>query len=212
MKEIFDDLKSSIWKDDRLYGMQQIAREERFQLKERERLGPQANALKSFQLFKGSRGKRLKNVLYKVDRNTSLKTRLYDYVYFGDSRNRVSTVVEFYLPQWNFSRMLIRPKSNLHKMKEIFGKGNLIFKELKTFHRKYKIEAANIEHLTYELNEEFLELLAEQQQLWVEANGNFILFYFKNKEVATDQLMDNYEYVLDLLDVLLYGHSKEEYV
>ncbi len=212
MKEIFDDFKSSIWKDDRLYGMRQIANEEKFQLKERERFGPQANALKRFQLFKGKRGKRLKNILYKIDRNTSLKTRIYDYVYFGDSKNRSSTVVEFYLPQWNFSKMLIRPKNSLHKMKELFGKGKLIFQDLKEFHKKYRIDAKNLEHLTYELNEEFLDLLADQQRIWVEANGNFILFYFKNKEVPTDQLVDNYEYVLDLLDCLLHGHSNEEYV
>jgi len=212
MKEIIDDLKSSFWKDDRLYGMRQVANEERFKIKERERFGPQANGLKSFQLFKGKRGKRLKNVMYKIDPNTSLKTRIYDYAYFGDSRNRVSTVVEFYLPQWNFSKLLIRPKSNLKKVKELFRKGTLIFKELKTFHNKYQINAAQVENLTYELNEEFLELLAEQQRVWVEASGNYILFYFKNKEIPTAQIVDNYEYVLDLLDALLYGHSNEEYV
>lgn len=212
MKEIFDDLKSSIWKEDRLYSIQQIARAENFQLKERERFGPQANGLKGFQLFQGKRGKRLKNVLYKLDRNTSLKTRIYDYVYYGDSKNRTSTVVEFYLPQWNFSPLLIRPKNSLHKMKDFFRKGTIIFKEQKAFHQKYRITAPHVENLVYELNEDFLDLLSRQQQIWVEADSNFILFYFKNKALPANRLMEEYEYILDLLDSLLYGHSKEEYV
>ncbi|MEM1124762.1 MAG: hypothetical protein AAGJ18_30270 [Bacteroidota bacterium] len=212
MKEIFDDLKSAIWKDDRLYAMRQIAQTEQFQLKERARFGEQPNGLKGCQLFQGKRGKRLKNILYKIDRNTSLKTRIYDYTYFGDSKNRTSTVIEFYLPQWNFSPALIRPKGNLHKMKSFFGKKPLIFNGLKNFHRKYQIASPDVTHLVYELNEDFLELLANQQQIWVELNGNFILFYTKHKLIPIPSLMDQYEYVLDLLDCLLYGHSNEEFV
>lgn len=212
MKEFFDDLKSSIWKDDRLLGMREIADEHNFKFVERERFGTQAHSLKRFKLFSGKRGKRLKSVLYKSEVKSSLKTRIYDYVYFGDSKNRVSTVFEFYLPQWTFSEMMIRPKGSLQKLKGFFGKPKVIFPDLIDFHKKYQISARLSENLKYELNEEFLDLLGDQKRIWVEINGSFIIFYFKQKPLRVSDIMEQYEYIQDLLDALVHGHSDEEYV
>ncbi|MFK7979707.1 MAG: hypothetical protein AB8G86_06975 [Saprospiraceae bacterium] len=212
MREIFDDLKNTIWQDDRVLAFRRLAEEEGFDLHDRERFGNQEIGIKGFQLFKGKRGKRLKSVLYKTERNSSLKTRIYDYAYFGDSKTRTTTVIEFYLPQWNFSEMLIRPKSNLHKMKAFFGKQRMLFPEVAHFHKAYHIYAPNAENLKYELNEEFVDLMAEQKRIWMEANGNFILFYIKRKPIPLGQLMETYEFAQDLLEVLIHGHSSEEYV
>jgi len=212
MKEFFDDLKSSIWKDDRLLGMREIAVHHHFDFVERERFGTQAHSLKRFRLFYGKRGKRLKGVLYKSEQNSSLKTRIYDYVYFGDSKNRVSTVFEFYLPQWTFSEVLIRPKDSLLKLKGLFGKPMVIFPELTEFHKKYHIRARVSENLKYELNEEFLDLMSEQKKIWIEINGSFVIFYFKQKPVKISQIMEQYEFIQDLLDALVHGHSDDEYV
>ncbi len=212
MKEFFDDLKSSIWKDDRLLGMREIAIQHHFKFVERERFGTQAHSLKRFRLFDGKRGKRLKAVLYRSEVNSSLKTRIYDYIYFGDSKNRVSTVFEFYLPQWTFSDIMLRPKGSLLKLKGLFGKSTLIFPELIDFHRKYHIRARLSENLKYELNEEFLDLLGEQNRIWVEINGSFIIFYFKQKPLKISQIMEEYDFIQDLLEALIHGHSDEEYV
>lgn len=212
MKEFFDDIKSSIWKDDRLLGMQEIANQHQFKFVERERFGTQAHSLKRFRLFDGKRGKRFKGVLYKSGEQTSLRTRIYDYVYFGDSKNRVSTVFEFYLPQWTFSEVLLRPKGSLLKLKGLFGKSTVIFPELTEFHKRYHIRARLTENLKYELNEEFLDLLSEQKKIWVEINGNFIIFYHKQKPLKVSQIMEEYEFVQDLLQALVHGHSDEEYV
>lgn len=212
MKEFFDDLKSSIWKDDRLLGMREIAYQQDCKFVERERFGTQAHSLKRFRLFDGKRGKRLKGVLYKSESNSSLKTRIYDYVYFGDSKNRVSSVFEFYLPQWTFSEVMIRPKGSLQKLKGLFGKSAVIFPELTEFHKKYHIRARLPENLKYELNEEFLDLLSEQKKIWIEINGSFIIFYHKQKPVKISQVMEQYEYIQDLLEALVHGHSDEEYV
>lgn len=212
MREIFDDLKNSIWQDDRVLAFRQFAADEGFKINDRERFGNQATGLKGFRLFQGKRGKRLKSVLYKKQPNSSLKTRIYDYAYFGDSKTRTSTVIEFFLPQWNFSEMLIRPKSNIQKMKSFFGKQTLLFPEITHFHKTYHIQTGNGENLKYELNEEFLDLLGQHKQLWMEANRNFILFYVKHQPISLPQLMDTYEFSQDLLDALIHGHSSEEYV
>ena len=212
MREIFDDLKNTIWQDDRVLAFRQFAADEGFEISDRERFGNQATGLKGFRLFQGKRGKRLKSVLYKIQSNSSLKTRIYDYAYFGDSKTRTTTVIEFFLPQWNFSEMLIRPKSNIQKMKSFFGKKTLLFPEITHFHKIYHIHGPNEENLKYELNEEFLELLGEHKKLWMEANRNFILFYIKHKPIPLPKLMDTYEFSQDLLDTLIHGHSSEEYV
>jgi len=212
MREIFDDLKNTIWQDDRILAFRQLAIDEGFEISDRERFGNQAIGLKGFKLFQGKRGKRLKSVLYKTQRNSSLKTRIYDYAYFGDSKTRTTTVIEFFLPQWNFSEMLIRPKSNLQKMKSFLGKQRVLFPEVVDFHKTYHIYAPNEENLKYELNEEFLDLLGGQKKLWMEANRNYILFYIKHKPIPLPQLMETYELSQDLLDALIHGHSSEEYV
>lgn len=212
MKEFFDDLKTSIWKDDRLLGMREIAEQLKFGFVERERFGTQAHSLKRFKLFGGKRGKRLKGVLYNTEPNSSLKTRIYDYIYFGDSKNRVSTVFEFYLPQWTFSEVMLRPKGSIHKLKGLFGKTKVIFPDLIDFHKKYHINAPLSGNLKYELNEEFLDLLSEQKRIWVEINGHFIIFYYKQKPLKIREMLEQYEFIQDLLDALVHGHSNEEYV
>lgn len=212
MREIFDDLKNTIWQDDRVLAFRQLAESEGFKINDRERFGNQAIGLKGFQLFQGKRGKRLKSVLYKSDKNSSLKARIYDYAYFGDSKTRTSTVFEFYLPQWRFSEVMIRPKSRLHKVKSFFGKPRVLFPEVVDFHKGYLIQAPIFDNLKYELNEEFLDLFADQKKLWMETKGNFIIFYIKHKPIPLDKLLDIYEYTRDLLDALIHGHSSEEYV
>ena len=54
--------------------------------------------------------------------------------------------------------------------------------------------------------------MAEQKSIWMEANENFILFYIKQKPIPLSQLMETYEFAQDLLEVLIHGHSSEEYV
>jgi len=39
-----------------------------------------------------------------------------------------------------------------------------------------------------------------------------MIFYFKQKPLKISEVMEQYEYIQDLLDALVHGHSNEEYV
>lgn len=212
MKEIFDDLKNTFWTDERVLEYGQIAQEHQFRFSKRQLFSGQPYKLKNFQLFQGTKGKRLNGILYKKQKELSLQTRIYDYLYYGNSKKKTSTVFEFHSPSLNASKVLIKPKGNLKRMKDFFGGGNTYFKDAKTFNNLYEIQTTNPGNIIYELNEDFLELLAQQKKLWVEGEGNYLLFYYKNKTIPLGQLMEHYDYILALFERLIYSQSNDEYV
>lgn len=212
MNDIIDDFKNVFWTDERVLEYGQIASEYQFRFKKRVRFSTQPYQLKGFQLFQGKKGKRLNGILEKKEKELSLKTRIYDYIYYGSSKKRISTVFEFHSPSMNFSKIFIRPKGMMKRMKSFLGGGTNYFEGTKKFNKNYEILTNNPENLVYELNQDFLNLLGEQKKLSVEAEGNYLLFYFKNKTIPLGELMDEYDYISALFDRLIYRQSNEEYV
>ncbi|MEM6316705.1 MAG: hypothetical protein AAF960_03490 [Bacteroidota bacterium] len=211
MKEIFDDLKNAIWKDDRILGLRQLAQREGFRFSERQRFGNQPIHLRQFSLFSGSQGKRVKGILQKKETQSGINRRIYDYVYFGDTRNKTTTVFEFYHPDWSFSSILIRPKGRLQRMKDFFNDKHLIFRQVTAFHKQYFIEPT-ASHLAFELNEGFLSALALERGIWVEMNQQYLLFYFKDELLPINGLKEKDGYFLEAIDQLVNGYSEEEFV
>ncbi len=212
MKEIFDDIKNAFWKDERVLEYEQIAKEHEFQFSARIGFAEQPYGLKGMQLFQGEKAKRLNGILKKDIELGASVVRIYDYIYYGGSATRKNTVFEYFIPEIELSKFLIRPKRRSAKLRSLFFKRQSIFPSLSYFNKRYEISEADPDKIEVELNEEFLELLAEQKGIWVEGDNNYLIFYLKNKLIPVGEMMDYYTITLDLLDRFLYGHSNEEFV
>ena len=133
MKEIFDDIKNTLWKDERVLEFDQLAKEYGFQFSSRARFAERPYSLKGLQLFKGKKGKRLSGILTKEIKIGSSIARIYDYLYYAGPKTKKSTVFEFYIPQIVLSKFLIRPKRSASKLKSLFVREKPIYPELVYF-------------------------------------------------------------------------------
>ena len=83
MEGFFDDLKDQFVPNGRVNELQQIAMEELFNFRRKERFADQDYLLKAFQIFKGKNDKRIKGILRKKENELDAIIRMYDYFYWG---------------------------------------------------------------------------------------------------------------------------------
>lgn len=212
MQDFIDDIKDSIWTNGRLVELQQVAQENGFKFKRKQKFSVQDYKLKAFHIFKGTQAKKLKGVLSKNLDDSQIKTRTYDYVYFGHGKNKQTTILEFYHSLLNLSKFEISPKGTFNRMKELFVASDKMLERSVNFHNNYQISTKFKDSIKFELNEEFLDLIASKKGLSIEGEGKYVLFYFKNKQIASHFLIEEYESMLRMLDRLVYGKSSEEFV
>lgn len=212
MKEIFDDLKNMFWKDERVLEYKQLAKDYSFQFTERAKFAEQSYALKGMRLFRGKRGKRLTGILSEELTLGNATSRIYDYHYYGESKTTKTTVFEFSIPQMDLPKFLIQPKGSFAKLKSFFVKVDPAFIGLDSFYKNYELLYADPNDLRQELNQEFLGRLSEYEDIWVEGEGKYCLFYHKKRSIPLRQLMDHYQIILDLLDRFLNGQPGQDYV
>jgi cephalosporin-C deacetylase-like acetyl esterase len=212
MDEFFDDIKDLFWKNERKEELRQLASEAGFHFRSKERFADQAYPLKVFQVFKGKQSKRIKGIMSRPEKTLELKSRIYDYFYFGHARKRKTTVIELFASDLELYPFEIRPKRTTKWVKDLFVDGDRLFPDQKSFHAKYEIDSDDKEELRYILNEEFLDLIATREELWVEGAGNYLLIYFRYNLIPTHLVLDEYAFSLRLFDRLINGISGEEFV
>ncbi len=212
MLDIIDDFLDSFRKDERVAELGQVARENNFKFKKREQFSEQKYRLKAFQLFKGKKAKRIKGILYDEKQSFPLRARMYDYIYYSDSKKKKTTVIEIISSKLDLSRFEIRPKGALKRMTEMFVAGEKIFADSIAFHAEYELLSLQNDDLRFELNEQALDLIASKKGIRIEGEGEYLLMYHKNKQIPAIELMHEYDFMLELMDCLISGYSGEEYV
>ena len=217
MKELANlliDFKDRILKDGRSSEFKQIAREKGFDFKFREKFADQAYAIKEFKLFKNKHARRLRGIISREADNGKARHRMYDFWTNNDMEESKTTVIELYHQELRLSTFEIRPKRMIKWAKEIIGREQKQYEELASFNSFYEIIAGNPRNVTHQLNETFLDAISTQKKIRVEGDGNYLLVYFKNKQIPIRELMDIYDFALDLQELLLNPNSGsgEEYV
>jgi len=202
MDGFFDDLIDSFKKNGRVEEMRQIARANKFRFKNREKFAQQDYLLKSFSLFKGKKDKRLKGILMKEELAFNADIRVYDYWYFGDFKKRKTTVFEVKCAEFDFPNFEIRTKGILNKMSELVLTKDKVFPNATDFHNAYEIVTDDSEGLEAELNLQSLDFILDKKDMQVEGDGDYLLVYFLYKQIPAREIMEEYEDVLDFIDVI----------
>ena len=210
MREIFDDIKNAIFKDDRVEAIGQLAEEHGFLFYKRQKFHEQPYQIRDFKLFKGKKGKRITGILTKTSPLSHVNARIYDYIYFADSKKKRTTVFEFYFEQISLGPFLIRPKRNVRWVKEIFSKRNRPFRDQLGFHSFYEVVAHSRERVENELSTEFIQLVGSKSRIWVEGNGHYLIVYYRHQQAPIGEILNWYESILDMVETILPETYREE--
>lgn len=209
MEGFFDDLVDSFRKNGRVEEMRQIARANNFRFKDRERFANQDYLLKSFTIFKGKKDKRLKGVMMKEELAFNADLRVYDYWYFGDFKKRKTTIFEVKCAEFDFPKFEIRTKGLLNKMSELVLSKDKVFPNAAEFHTSYEIDTNEPDALESELNLQSLNFILDKKNMFVEGDGDYLLVYFLYNQIPAREIMEEYEDVLDFIDVIFKNDEGE---
>ena len=209
MEGFFDDLIDSFKKNGRVEEMRQIARANKFRFKDREKFAQQDYLLKSFSIFKGKKDKRLKGIMMKEELAFNADIRMYDYWYFGDFKKRKTTIFEIKCAEFDFPKFEIRAKGLFNKMSELVLSKDKAFPDATDFHTTYEIVTEDPEALEAELNLQSLNFILDKKDMLVEGDGDYLLVYFLYKQIPAREIMEEYEDVLDFVDVVFKNDEGE---
>jgi len=209
MEGFFDDLKDKLVPNGRVDEMRQVAIENQFNFRSKENFSGQDYLLKSFQIFKGKKDKRLKGILRKKENELDALIRMYDYIYWGDLKTRKTTIVEINCLALDLPKFNIYPKGILNQVSSFFVNKEKAFPKEENFHAKFNIETENVEDLEATFGNKMLEKLLQVPTISMEGEGDYLLIYFYSKQIPAPELMTNYDLALDLFDLALNDNSSE---
>jgi hypothetical protein len=209
MEGFFDDLIDSFKKNGRVEEMRQIAHANKFRFKDREKFAQQDYLLKSFTIFNGKKDKRLKGIMMKEELAFNADIRIYDYWYFGDFKKRKTTVFEIKCAEFDFPKFEIRTKGLFNKMSDLVLSKEKAFPNATDFHTAYEIVTEDSEALEIELNLQSLNFILDKKDMLVEGDGDYLLVYFLYKQIPAREIMEEYEDVLDFVEVVFKNDEGE---
>lgn len=209
MEGFIDDIKDMIRKNGRVEELNQIARSNGFRFKDREKFAVQDYLLKSFSVFKGKKDKRFKGILMKDILPPDGKIRIYDYFYWGDFKTRKTTIYEVKIKALDLPKFEIRPKGLLNQVSSFFVDNENPYPEEKNFHAKFEMLTKDSEHFEAEISPKVFDLLIDRKNISVEGEGDYLLIYFSYQQTQAKDIMEEYDYVLDVVDVILNDDTNE---
>jgi hypothetical protein len=211
MEAFIDDLIDNFRRPERVAEFSQLARQYEFGFKAKEKFVNQPYFLKGFDIFKGKKSKRLKAILHKKEPSFSGMVRIYDYVYYGELKKRTTTIFEIRSNEFDFEKFEIRPKGAFNQLQEFFIDKEKPFPEKKEFHNKYEVKTEDSITFEAQVGSKLLEDFAQKKGLYLEADSDYLLFYFRNNKIPSKEIMVEYDFVLDMIEHILYDYS-DDYV
>ena len=213
MIDWLEDIKSQFWKDGRLEDVKQLAKELDYKFIRREQFSDQPYGIKGFRIFKGKKPKRLKGILWNKDFQKGIRLRIYDYVYYNDDRIKTTTVFELEKPDFQFSKFLIRPKRGSgYFFRQLFADNSpKAFDYHPAFERTHFAQTQDIYELEAQLNDAFIDLLIQQENLRVEGERNYLVFYRKHQKLNPPEIKKDLQHIMEMVDALMYKED-DEYV
>lgn len=211
MEAFIDDLLDSFRRNERIAELSQLARQYDFAFTSKEKFANQPFFLKGFDIFKGKKSKRLKGILQKRDPSFTGIIRIYDYTYYGEFKKRNTTIFEIKSQEFDFDKFEIKPKGTLNQIQGFFMDKEKPFPEKKEFHSKYEIKTGDSIIFEGQAGSRVLEDIAGKKGLSVEGEADYLLVYYRNQKIPSKEIMVEYDFVLDLIEHILYDYS-DDYV
>ncbi len=208
MEEVFDDFIGKFWTNDRVTELEQLATEHEWRFSPRERFAEQPTGLKSFNLFKGKRGKRITGVIHPASTIVHCESRIYDYIYYSDGGKKKTTVIEMTCSNIDLSTFSVKPKKGISNIFNFKSKKRAS-SSLDKFTTNYQMEAADPQVTEMQIPDSVFGLVSDCSGLSLEGDGNILLYYYNRKQIPAQDLLREHEKAVEILDRLLHDREKE---
>jgi len=208
VRAFIDDYKFLFSSDKRLKDRRRLAKSRGWKYISRRKFKADPIALFDFNLFEGSAEKRLKAITYIGLKKKGSSIRVYDYTYFGDLRQRVTTVFEYYDQTINLPKFNIRPKGSSNAIRNMFGEERMVIRTVTPeFLSNYHINTTDDFKLKESLTEEFLDQIGDHPGWTYEGVSNCIISYRRNVIVENESFIDQINRYIQIIEGLQNGKT-----
>ena len=90
----------------------------------------------------------------------------------------------------------------------MFSKDKSII-ENREFNEHYFVDCIDQEWVSNSFNSSLTDLILSRKNVTIEGSRNYLLIYYKKKRIQIDKLIKEYEFALDIFNVMIGGGSGE---
>jgi hypothetical protein len=203
--KVFDDFT----KKGRIQELETLSREHGIPFKRKMGYEKRPTKLKGFKPFVKKGTKRMIGVMEVTPTQFEGEIKFYDYLRTKDLETKSQSTIEVYCKELDSPYCMVSPKSAFKKMKNIFVTEDMELPFVYEFHRKYFISEDTED--VFILRPSVMELMADHKGLTLEAKGDYLLLYYKNKEIKVHQVLEHLKLAEELVALICYDDS-EDYV
>ena len=201
--KVFDDYT----KKGRIQELKTLAREHSIPIKSKAGYGGRPTAIKGFKPFVKKGSKRLIGMMDFQPEQFKGYIKFYDYLRTYELETVTQSVVEVYCESLDSGYCRIIPKSAFKRMKSLFVSDHPSFQGSAEFFQKYHITDDSEDDTI--LKKSVADLLMDYQGLTIEVEGNYLLLYYKNKEIKVHEIMGHVELAEELVSLICYDDSED---
>ncbi|MBT8218459.1 MAG: hypothetical protein KJP00_01455 [Bacteroidia bacterium] len=195
-------------KSGRMLELQKLAQEQGLGFDKRAPFGIQPTAIKSFKIFQKKGTKRFIGIISDKLKDIDGTIRFYDYARTRDLETFTRSVVEVRTDQLYADYLAIEPKGVFSKMKGYFTSEDIDFPELKAFYDQFQISTRDPDAGLI-LQPSALDLIIDQPNMHIEAEGNYFVFYTKKKELPVQDVLGLMDFAEEFVTRLILDQSRD---
>lgn len=201
--KVFDDFT----KKSRIQELETLSRERGIPFMKKMSYEKRPTKLKGFKPFIKKGTKRMIGIMEVAPTKFIGEIKFYDYLRTKDLETTTQSIIEVICNELDSPYCIVRPKSAFKKMKNIFVTEENDLPYVSEFHRRYYVSEDT--EGAFILKPSVMELMAEYKGLTMEAKGDYLLLYFKNKEIKVHQVLEYIKLAEELVALICYDDSAD---
>ena len=174
--------------------LSQLAAHEQIPFAKSQRFKDWRTGIPNFRLWKKRSSRRVKNIFQFSEPELGGHIQIFDFLHMdddGETRRTTTFLLEsrdLRLPSFR-----IRPKGFEDVLGKLFVAPNPLFPKYPDFSKNYKIIGRDRKAIRYAIKPEIFSLFTGKNNWHLEGEGQFLIWYRKNKTRRTTQIMSFYE-------------------
>lgn len=154
----------------------------------------------SFPLYKRGRSRKVLNEIW--GRDGDAEVSIFGYFYtVGSGKNSTTyrqTIVAISNHQLNTPAFELRPEHTFHKIGQVLGYQDIDFADYPDFSDKFLLRGPNEQAIRDYFSAELIEYFEDKPKIYVEAQGNTMIFYNLGKRCKPEEIQPLYDKAKDI--------------
>ncbi|MEM9835212.1 MAG: hypothetical protein AAF828_01840 [Bacteroidota bacterium] len=164
------------------------------------------SSLGDFRLFSRGSRRRASHILRKQDGLMEFDIRIFDYRFLKWAGKRVKryeqTVFYLHSTQLGLPEMWLQPETILHKIGELFGRGDIDFVRYPKFSGQYRLTGEDEAYIRHHFTDEVLNYFTLEKGWSLEGVGYYMVLYKKNQILGPKSIKSFYLKGMEIFKML----------